>query len=244
VAKAPPDGYTLIVATSSHASNITLYRKLTYDPVKDFAPITQLVANYFLLSVHPSLPAKSTKELVALAKAKKGQLTYASAGSGQGAHLGMELLKTLAGFDAVHVPYNGIGPATTALLSGQVDLALLTPPSSLPLMKSGKLRVLGMTGSRRSPLLPGIPTVAEAGYPGYEVNNWLGLLAPANTPADVIAKIHQETAKALKVPDLVERLAVGATEPVVSTPQQFAAFLQAEIIKWGKVIKQSGARAD
>ena len=243
-AKAPPDGYTLIVVANSHASSVSLYRKLSYDPVKDFAPITQLTANFFFLTVHPSSPAKTVKEFVAFAKSKKGELTYASAGSGQGAHLGMELFKMLAGFDAVHVPFSGIGPATTALLGGQVNVALLTAPSTVPLMKVGKLRVLGVTGPKRLALLPEVPTVAESGYPGYEVNNWQGLLAPAGTPKEIVAKIYREIAKGLKAPDVVERFAGVGTEPVGSPPQEFAAFLQAEIAKWAKVIKQSGARAD
>ena len=215
-----------------------------YDPIKDFAPISHLVSNFFLLAVHPSSPVKTVKEFVALAQSKKGELTYGSAGSGQGAHLGMELFKTLAGFDAVHVPYNGIGPATTSLLGGQVDVALLTPPSTVPLVKAGKLKVLAVTGPKRSAQLPGVPTVAESGYPGYEVNNWQGLLAPARTPKDVITKIHQETARSLKLPEVVERLSVAGTEPIGSTPQEFAAFLHAEIAKWAQVIKQSGARVD
>jgi tripartite-type tricarboxylate transporter receptor subunit TctC len=243
-AKAPPDGYTLIVVASSHASNINLYRKLAYDPIRDFAPITQLTANFFLLTVQPSSPATTVKDFVAWAKSKKGSLTYASAGAGQGAHLGMELLKMLAGFNAVHVPYGGIGPATVSLLAGQVDVALLTPPAAMPHVKSGKLKALAVTSPRPVALLPGIPTVAEAGFAGYEVNNWQGLMAPVGTPKEVIAKLHEEVSKALKAPDVVDRLALVATEPVASTPAEFADFLQAEITKWGKVIKQSGARAD
>jgi len=243
-AKAPADGYTLVVVASSHASSVNLYRKLPFDPVKDFSPLTQLTANYFFLVVNPSSPASSVRDFVGLAKAKKGELTYGSAGSGQGAHLGMELLKSLAGFQAVHVPYNGIGPATAALLANQVEVALLTPPSTVPLMKAGKLRVLGVTSLKRLALLPDIPTVAESGFPGYEVNNWVGLLAPAGTPKEVIARIYQETVKSLKSSDVVERLSAVVTEPVGSTPQEFAMFMQAEITKWGKVIKQSGARAD
>lgn len=243
-ARANPDGYTLTIATTSHASSINLYRKLGYHPLDDFAPISQLTSNAFLLAVQPSLPAKSVKEFVALAKARKGELTYGSAGAGQGAHLGMELFKTLAGFDAVHVPYAGIGPATVALLAGQIHVALLTPPSTLPQVQSGKLRALGVTTLKRMALLPDTPTIAESGYPGFEVNNWQALLAPAGTPAPVIARLHEESAKALRSPDVIERIGVAGTEPVASTPKQFTAFLQAEIVKWGKVIKQSGARAD
>ena len=173
-ARAPADGYTLLVVNSSHASNVNLYRNLSYDPIKDFAPISHLVSNFFLLTVHPSSPVKTVKEFVTLAKSKKGELTYASAGSGQGAHLGMELFKTLAGFDAVHVPYNGIGPATTSLLGGQVDVALLTPPSTVPLVTAGKLKVLAVTGpetfgsavwrsDRRGIRIPGLRSEQLAG---------------------------------------------------------------------------------
>jgi tripartite-type tricarboxylate transporter receptor subunit TctC len=243
-AKTPSDGYTLLVVNSSHASNVSLYRNLGYDPIRDFAPISQLASNYFLLTVQPSFPATTVKELIALAKSKKGGLTYASAGSGQGAHLGMELFKAVAGFDAVHVPFNGIGPATTALLGGQVDVALLTPPSTVPLLKAGKLKVFGVTAPKRSSHLPDIPTIAESGYPGYEVNNWQGLVAPARTPKEVIAKIYEETAKSLKLPDVVNRLAVVGTDAVGSPPQDFAAFLRGEIAKWRKVIEQTGAKVD
>ena len=243
-AKAPPDGYTLIIVSNSHASSVNLYSKLPYDPVKDFAPITQLTANFFFLTVHPSSPAKTVKEFVAYAKSRKGELTYASAGSGQGAHLGMEMFKLQAGFDAIHVPFSGIGPATTAVLGGQVNVALLTAPSTVPLMKVGKLRVLGVAAPRRLAQFPDLPTIAEAGYPGFEVNNWQGLLAPSRTPKEIIAKLHQESVRTFKVADVVDRLAVVGTEPVGSTPQEFAAFLQAEITKWGKVIKQSGAKVE
>jgi tripartite-type tricarboxylate transporter receptor subunit TctC len=243
-ARATADGYTLLIATSSHASNITLYRKIGYHPVKDFAPISQLVSNAFLLTVQPALPAKSVKEFIALAKARKGELTYGSAGAGQGAHLGMELFKSIAGFDAVHVPYGGIGPATVALLAGQINTALLTPPPTLPHVQTGKLRVLGVTTPKRMAQLPEVPTIAESGFPGFEVNNWQGLLAPAGTPEPVIARLHAETAKGLRSPDVVERLTAASTEPVATSPKEFAAFLQAEITKWEKVIRQSGARAD
>ena len=244
VAKAPPDGYTLIIVNSSHASNVNLYRKLSYDPVKDFAPVTQLVANFFLLSVNSSSTVTTVKEFVALAKSKKPEIAYASAGSGQGAHLGMELFKTLAAFDAVHVPYNGIGPATVALLGGQVNVALLTPPSTVPQVKAGKLRALAVTGPKRLALLPAVPTVAESGFPGFEVNNWQVLLAPAGTPREVVTKLYEETAKSLKLPDVVERLTAVGTDPVGSTPEECTVFIEAEIAKWGKVIKQSGAKAD
>jgi tripartite-type tricarboxylate transporter receptor subunit TctC len=243
-ARAPADGYTLLVVNSSHASNVSLYRNIAYDPIKDFAPISHLASNYFLLAVQPSFTPTTVKEFVAFARSKRGGVTYASAGSGQGAHLGMELFKTMAGFDAVHVPFNGIGPATTALLGAQVEVALLTPPSTVPLVKAEKLKVLGITAPKRSAQLPEVPTIAESGYPNFEVNNWQGLVAPARTPTEVIARVYEETAKGLKHPDVVSRLTAVGTDPVGSTPQDFAAFLRAEIAKWGKVVKQTGARVD
>ncbi len=243
-AHSTPDGYTLLIATSSHASNISLYPKIGYHPIKDFAPISQLVSNAFLLTVQSTLPVKSVKEFIILAKARKGELTYGSAGAGQGAHLGMELFKSIAGFDAVHVPYGGIGPATLALLAGQINTALLTPPPTLPHLQTGKLRVLGVTTPSRIPQLPDVPTIAESGFPGFEVNNWQALLAPAGTPAPVIARLYEETAKGLRSPEVVERMNAASTEPVATSPKEFAAFLKLEITKWEKVIRQSGARVD
>jgi len=244
VARSPADGHTLLVVASSHATNVNLYAKLAYDPVKDFAPVSLLVTNVFVVAVPASSPANTFAELVALAKSKKGGLNYGSAGSGQGNHLGMELLKTMAGFDAVHVPFSGTGPVTAAVLGGQVDVALLTPAGALPHLKGGRLKILAMTGKTRSPLLPGIPTVAESGVPGYELTGWIGMLAPAGTPKDVVAVLQREVAKALKQPDVLKQLEVANADPVGSTPQEFATFLQSEITTWAKVIKQSGAKAE
>lgn len=184
------------------------------------------------------------KELVSLAKLKDRKINYASAGSGQANHLGMELLKTIGSFDAVHVPYTSMGAATNALLGGQVDVAILSLSAALPQAKAGKLKILAMTAQKRSTLLPDVPTVVEAGFPGYELTGWQGLLAPAGTPKEVVDKLSREAAKVLHQPDVVAQLSVVAAEPVGSTPQEFAAFLQSEITKWGKVIKQSGAKAE
>jgi tripartite-type tricarboxylate transporter receptor subunit TctC len=244
VARAPADGHTLLVVASSHATNLSLYAKLPYDPVKDFAPVSLLTKNVFVLAVPASSPANSFAELLALAKAKKGGLSYGSAGAGQGNHLGMELLKTMAGFDAVHVPFSGTGPLTTAVLSGQVDLALLTPACALPYLKGGRLKILATTGKARSSFLPSIPTVAESGVPGYELTGWIGLLAPARTPKEVVAALQRETAKALKDPDVLKQLEAANAEAVGSTPEEFARFLQSEIATWARVIKQSGAKAE
>ncbi|MBI4191955.1 MAG: tripartite tricarboxylate transporter substrate binding protein, partial [Betaproteobacteria bacterium] len=181
-AKASPDGYTLVVPTLSHATNVSLYRKPLYDAVKDFAPITLVTAQHYILVVPPSMPAKTVKEFIALAKSKKGGITYASSGSGQAGHIGMELLKTLAGFDAVHVPYKGTTPSLLDTMSGQVDATLVSTPGGLPFVRDGRLRALAVSSLKRSALLPDVPTVAETGFPGYEVNGWKGLLAPAGTP--------------------------------------------------------------
>lgn len=244
VAKAPADGYTLLMANSSHAINVNLYHNLRFDALKDFAPISQVTANYFYFAVNPALPVKSLGELVSYAKSKNGAMTYASAGNGQGAHLGMELFKKVANINAVHVPYNGTAPSLAAVLGQTVDVSLLTPPAVLPNVVANKLRVLAVTGLKRSAALPDVPTAAESGYPGFEVNNWQGLLAPAGTPAAIIAKLNQATIKALKQPSVVKQLETAGTEPVGSSPDEFKKFLAAEIAKWGKVIEQSGARAD
>ncbi|MBI4192498.1 MAG: tripartite tricarboxylate transporter substrate binding protein, partial [Betaproteobacteria bacterium] len=181
-AKASPDGYTLVLPTLSHATNSSLYRKPSFDPIKDFASITQVTAQHYILVVHPSVPAKTVKEFIAVAKSKQGGITYASSGSGEAGHIGMELLKTLAGFDAVHVPYKGTAPSMVDTLSGQVDVTLVSTPGGLPHVKAGRLRALAVSSLKRSALLPDVPTVAETGFPGYEVNGWKGLLAPAGTP--------------------------------------------------------------
>jgi tripartite-type tricarboxylate transporter receptor subunit TctC len=244
VAKSPADGYTLIVVTASHVINPSLYPKMSYDPIKDFSAVTQLTAQPYLFVVNPSVPAKSVKEFIALAKSRKGGLTYASSGSGLLGHLGMELLKSQAKFDAVHIPYKGAGPALMDTIAGQVDAFFPTIISGLPQVRSGKVRVIAVTTLKRAALLPEVPTVAEQGFPGYEVNGWYGLLAPAGTPKDVIAYLHREVAEVLRSPEGKERLAAEGAEGVGNTPEQFAAYMQSDMVKWGKVVKQSGARAD
>ena len=244
VIKAPPDGYTLLMTTVSHAINPSINRKLSYDPVKDFAPITQVTAQGFLIVAHPSVPARTLKDFIALAKSKKGGLVYGTAGIGVAGHLGMELLKTQARFDAVHVPYKGGGPAIIDLIAGQVDAAMVSMPALLPHVKSGKATGLAVTSLKRSALLPDLATVAESGFPGYEVSSWYGLLAPAGTPREVVAKLHGIVSRSLKLPDVRDLVAAGGSYPVGSTPQEFSAYIQAEMIKWGKVARQSGARMD
>ena len=244
VAKSPADGYTLIVVTASHAINPSLFSKMNYDPIVDFSAITQLTAQPYLFVVNPRVPAKSVKEFIALAKSRKGGLTYASSGAGLLGHLGMELLKTHAKFEAVHVPYKGAGPALIDTIAGQVDAFLPTIISGLPQARSGKVRAIGVTTLKRAAVLPEVPTVAEQGFPGYEVSGWYGLLAPAGTPNDVIATLNREVVKVLHSPEARERLAAEGAEGVGNTPEQFGAYMRSEMVKWSKVVKQSGARAD
>ena len=244
VAKAAPDGYTLLFPSSAHTIVPSLYSKVPYDALKDFAPISQLTSQPYILGVHPSVSAKSAKELIALAKSKPGQLNYASGGSGTAPHLGGELLKNLAGIDLVHVPYKGGGPALLALMSGEVAMLFSSLPSTLPQMKAGKIRALAVSGKVRSSAAPELPTVAESGVPGFDVTNWYGVLAPANTPKAIIATLHAEIVRELNTPDLQARLASDGSDVVGSTPAAFAGDLKAEIVKWAKVVKISGAHAD
>ncbi len=243
-AKSQPDGYTLIMVSASHAINATLYRKLPYNTLKDFAAVSQVTGSAYVFTVNPSLPAQSFTEFITLAKARKGKLSYASSGNGQAGHLAMELLKTLAGFEALHVPYKGGGPAMLNLIAGQVDAFISSPPAAVPQVKAGKVRALAVTSLKRSDLLPDVPTIAESGFPQYEVNGWNGLLAPAGTPAVIVNRLQSEVAAALKQPDVRERMASNGLDAVGSTPAQYSALIQAEIGKWAKVVKQSGATAE
>ncbi len=243
-AHSAPDGYTIVMGNIAHTINATLYRKLGYDLVKDFAPVTLLASVPNILVVHPSVPAKSVQELIALAKAKPGQLNYASSGSGSSAHLAGELFKNLAGVDLVHIPYKGGGPAVISLIAGESAIGFATMPSVLPHVKAGKLRALAVTTAKRSPAVPDLPTIAEAGVPGYEANTWYGVLAPAKTPASIVGRLHDEFLNIMRSADIRERIAVHGYEPETNTPQEFAAFIKSEIIKWGKVVKAAGIHAD
>jgi tripartite-type tricarboxylate transporter receptor subunit TctC len=244
-AKAQPDGYTIFLATTGNlAINPGLYDKLPYDTLKDFAPVTLVVALPFVLVAHPSVPAATAKELIALAKSRPGQLNYASGGSGTASPLGMELFKAMAGVNIVHVPYKGSTPALTDLLSGQVQLALGDGIVTLPHIKSGRLCALAVTGAKRALLLADVPTIAEAGVPGYDVVNWYGVVAPAGTPAAIISLLNAAIAKVLQMPDVKERLIAQGVEPVSNTPVEFAAYLKKEIAKWTKLVADSGARAN
>ena len=244
VAKSKPDGYTLLIAIASHAINATLYPKLPYDTTSDLSAVSLLAEYPYVITVHPSLPVKSVKELIAFAKARPNQLSYASSGNGSGPHLGMELFKTMAGVELVHVPYKGAGAAATDLISGQVQVFLHNFLAGMPMMKAGKLRALAVTSARRSNVMPELPTVAEAGVPGYSVTGWYGLFVPAGTPAPVVNVLHPAVVKALKSKDVSDRLSGEAAVPIGSTPQQFADFVKAEIGKWSSVIQRAGVRAE
>ncbi|HEV8518269.1 MAG TPA: tripartite tricarboxylate transporter substrate binding protein [Burkholderiales bacterium] len=244
VAKAAPDGYTLLMATSGHVINPSFFAKLPFDAIKDFAPVTQVTSQAYIFGVYPGVPAKSVSEFVALAKSKPGQLNYASGGNGNATHLGAELLKDLAGIDLVHVPYKGGGPALIALISGEAAMLFSNISFTLPQIKAGKVRALAVTSAKRSLVAPELPTVAEAGVPGFELTSWYGVLAPAKTPKVIIASLHDEIVKGLNAPDLKARLANDGNEAVGSTPEAFAAYIAAEIPKWARVINKSGARME
>jgi tripartite-type tricarboxylate transporter receptor subunit TctC len=244
VAKAAPDGYTLVMGSiGTHAVNVSLFSRLPYDPVRDFAPIALAVDAEGLLAVHPSVPVHNVPELIALARAKAGGLTYASAGAGTASHLAGELFKTMAKVDMVHVPYKGNVPAITDLLAGQTSLIFATMPTVLPHTKAGKLRAVATTGDARAAATPELPTVAES-LPGFVVNNWVGLFAPAGTPADIIGRLNAETRSFMQSKEITARLTAEGARFVPMTPEQFGAFVKAEIAKWAPVVKASGARAD
>jgi tripartite-type tricarboxylate transporter receptor subunit TctC len=244
VAKAAPDGYTLaLVAEAQIVINPSLY-KLAYDPVKDFAPVSQVTLSPYMLVVHNAVPAKNVQELVALAKAQPGGLTFASAGSGSSPHMAAELFKSMAGLDIRHIPYKGVAPAIPDLLSGRVTMMFSPIAIVLPVVREGKLRALAVTSLKRFSVAPELPTIAESGYPGFEVTGWIGLLAPARTPATIVGKLHLETVKALALPDLRAKLADLGMEGIGDSPGEFAAVIKSGIPKWAKVIKESGIKPD
>jgi tripartite-type tricarboxylate transporter receptor subunit TctC len=244
VAKAAPDGYTILVASSSHTINPSVYKKIGYDPARDFAPVTLIAAGPGLLVVHPSVPAKSVKELIALAKSKPGQLIYASAGNGTPPHLAAELFKSMAGVDLVHIPYKGNVPAFVDLLTGAVSLSFPTITSGLPQVRSGKLRALGVTSKQRSTVVPDVPTIAESGLPGYEATTWYGMLAPAKTRTSIVSKLHDQMVEVLKLPDIREKLLAQGLESVGNRPDEFAAIISTELVKWSKVVAAAGVKAE
>ncbi|HTE13528.1 MAG TPA: tripartite tricarboxylate transporter substrate binding protein [Burkholderiales bacterium] len=244
VVKSPPDGYTLVVGSiGTHAVNVSLFKKIPFDPVRDFAPISMMLEAEGLLVLHPSVPAKNIKELIALAKARPGQIIYASAGNGTAGHLSGELLKSMAKVDMVHVPYKGNVPAITDLIGGQTSLLFATMPTVLPHVKSGRLNAIAVTGAKRSPAAPDLPAIAET-LPGYDVTNWVGAFAPAGTPRDVVNKLHAEIVRVMQAPDIQKRLLTEGAKFTPLSPDQFAGFVKSEITKWAKVIQQSGIRVD
>ena len=245
VAKSPPDGYTLVLGVVGPiAINVSLFKNIGYDPVRDLTPITRAVNVTNLLVVHPSLPAKSVKELISLAKANPTVLNYASGGSGTAGHLAAELFKNMAGVQMVHIPYKGSGPAMTDLLAGQTALIFDNMPSALPYAKSGRLRALGVTTATRSSAVPEIPTVAEAGLPGFEATNWYAILGPAGIPAPIVDKLNRDVIRALQTSDVKERLAGLGADVATQTSEQFGEFIRTEIEKWGKVVRTAGIKAE
>jgi tripartite-type tricarboxylate transporter receptor subunit TctC len=243
-AKSAPDGYTLMLATISNAIGASLYSRLNYDLVRDFAPITQLATTPHILVVHPSVPVKTVKEYIAFAKARPGQLTYSSSGNGSAAHLAGELFNSLTGVKSVHVPYKGGGPSMIALVSGEVSLCFATMPSAINYVRAGRLRGIAVTTAQRSPSTPDLPTIAETGVAGYEAGSWYGLSAPSGTPREIVSRLHAETMKVMVLPDIKERLFNAGFEVVTSTPDQFAEFTRNEIQKWGKIVKAAGLKIE
>ena len=244
VAKSAPDGYTLLLATSTHATNASLYRSLRYDLLRDFVPVARFAVFPLVLVVNPALKVMSTHELIALAKAKPGVLSYASAGSGGGAHLAAESFKAAAGVDMVHVPYKGTGPAVLDVLAGQVGIMFASIPSVIGHIKAGKLLALGVTSARRSAALPEVPAIAEAGLAHYELASWFGLVAPAGAPSAVVARLNAEANRVLATPEFARRLEAEGGEAAPGSPEAFGAFMRAEIDRWAAVVRRTGAQVD
>ena len=240
VAKAPADGYTLLFCAPTLAINPATYKKLPYDGMRDFAPVSQAVFAPHLMIVHPSVPAKNVREMIAFAKSRPGQVLYASGGHGTAPHLAMELFALMANISMTHIPYKGASPGVIDLIAGQVAIMAPAMISVIPQVRAGKLRALGVTSASRVAVAPDIPTIAEGGLPGYETVVWYGLLAPAGTPQDIIARLHKETAGILRAPDNRERIASGGAEVLAGSPAEFAAFIRAETLKWAKVVVAAG----
>ncbi|MDB5922140.1 MAG: hypothetical protein JWN13_1076 [Betaproteobacteria bacterium] len=244
-ARAPADGYTLLVVSASFSTNVSLYPKMGYDPIRDFTPITRIAAVHNVLLVHPSVPARTVKEFVALAKAKRGEIVFASSGSGSTSHLAAELLKTsVGGLDTVHVPYKGVAPALIDLISGQVHALVSTMPSATPHIKSGRVRALAVASAQRARTMPDIPTFQEAGFPGFEASAWNAALAPAGTPDEIVRRLNAAMVKIVHAADVSEKLAAQGAEPIGDSPEEFGKYLKAEVAKWAKVVKASGAKLD
>jgi tripartite-type tricarboxylate transporter receptor subunit TctC len=243
-AKSPPDGHTLFMMTQTHTVNATLYRNLGYNLVRDFAPVTHLGGTAYVVVVHPSVPVKSVKELIALAKSRPGELTHSSSGSGSGPHLAGELFKSMTGAKMLHIPYKGGGPSVIALVAGEAMVGFTTTPSCIQQIKAGRLRGLAVSTAQRSPYLPELPTVAEAGVAGYETSAWYAMLVPTGTPAEIIARLNSESARALTLADVKARLDATGMVPQSSTPEELRRHIHEEIAKWAKVVKALDLRVD
>ena len=245
VAKSAPDGYTLMIGhVGTHAINATLYPKIAFDPVRDFTPITLIATLPLALVVHTSVPAKNVKELIAYAKAKPGQLNFASAGNGGPTHLTGELLKTSAGIDLVHVPYKGNAAALTDLIAGRVQMMFSNMLTWMPHVRAGKLRAIGISSEKRTPQAPELPTVAESGVPGFAAVPWYGVLGPAGLPKAMVSKLNAEISRAIALPDMQERFVAQGIDLQSSTPEQFGALIRTELVKWRKVVRDAGAKVD
>ena len=245
VARSAPDGYTLLMGTTgTHTTNPAVFSKLPYDPLKDFAPVSLVAESPFLLLVHPSLPVSNLKELIAFARARPGQLTYASSGTGSSSHLGFELFNMMAGIKGVHVPYKGLPPATVDTISGYVTMTWNSITASIPYLKNGQLKALGNGSAKRSALLPDVPTISEAGLPGFELGSWYGVFAPAGASADIVRRLRKEVVKAINDPALKDQFAALSAEPVGSTPEEFTTVLKRDLAKWAKVARQANVKAD
>jgi tripartite-type tricarboxylate transporter receptor subunit TctC len=244
VARAAPDGYTLLLNASSHVINASLYEKLPYDPIKDFTPVSEVASYMLVLVVHPSAQATSVKEFVALARSKQDGLSVANAGLGTPTHLAAVLFAQAAGVNLVHVPYRGAAPASTDLIAGQVPAMFNNPVNAVPQVRSNNLRALAVTGAKRLSLLPDLPTIAESGYPGFETRTWYGLFGPAGLPADVVRKLHADTEKVLRIPEIANNLIAQGWDIAVSPPDQFSVVLQSEFDRWSAVVKRAGIKAN
>jgi tripartite-type tricarboxylate transporter receptor subunit TctC len=243
-AKSPPDGHTLFMLTGTHTVNYTLYRNLGYNVLKDFVPVTMLGGTAYVVVTHPSIPAKSVKELVALAKSRPGELSHSSSGTGSGPHLAGELFKSMTKIKMLHIPYKGGGPSVIGLVAGEAMVGFTTTPSCIFQIKAGRLRGLAVSTAKRSPFLPDLPTVAQAGVPGYETSAWYGMVVPTGTPADAIARLNAEAAKAMTFADVKSRLDATGMVPNTSTPDDLGKHIQVEVAKWAKIVKALGLRVD
>ena len=243
-AKSPPDGHTLFMLTGTHTVNYTLYRNLGYNVLKDFVPVSMLGGTAYVVVVHPSVPAKSVKELIGLAKSRPEELSHSSSGTGSGPHLAGELFKSMTGIKMLHIPYKGGGPSVIGLVAGEAMVGFTTTPSCIFQIKAGRLRGLAVSTAKRSPFLPDLPTVAQAGVPGYATSAWYGMVVPTGTPADIIARLNSEAAKAMTFADVKSRLDATGMVPGTSTPEELGQHIQEEVAKWAKVVKSLGLRVD